>query len=235
MKPVPLLKMRCLTAVLIAVLGAWSLSAWAYQVNTFPADAPIVEQGTVDRESAQKGKGGFFQPPWTSVKVFVGLARAISVGDSVTVLPMKQGLPPLQAKATSVQFQQGVPDELPDLWLVDIDVDAPAFFSARPDRHRRDDMPFDALVVYPAQTQARLLAAAAVAKDLPRERGCSKRTLRAAVDLDADGKADVTMFEFCCQKSTSPRTTSPCENTCQATNLRRNGQPWRLVEEAYDD
>jgi hypothetical protein len=228
-------KIGCLAGFAIALLGAWSLSAWAYQVNTFPADAPIVEQGTVNRESAQKGKGGFFQPPWASVKVFVGLARAISVGDSVTVLPLKQGLLPLQAKATSVEFQKGVADELPDLWLVDIDVTARAFFSARPDRHRRDDLPFDALVVYPAQAQARLLAAGAVAKDLPRERGCSKRTLRAAVDLDADGKADVTMFEFCCQKPTSPRTNWPCENTCHTTYLRRNGQAWRLVEEGFDD
>jgi hypothetical protein len=169
------------------------------------------------------------------VKVFVGLPRAISAGDAVTVLSLRQGLPPLQATATSVRFQQGIPEELPDLWLVDIDVKAPAFFSARPDPGRLDDTPFDVIVVYPAQTQARLLAPAAIAKGLPRERGCSKRTLRAAVDLDGDSRADVAMFEFCCDKPTSPRTKSPCENTCQATYLRRNTQPWRLVEEGFDD
>jgi len=47
--------MRCQTGFAIALLGTWSLSAWAYEVNTFPADAPIVEHGTVNRESAQKG------------------------------------------------------------------------------------------------------------------------------------------------------------------------------------
>jgi len=229
------LKVGCQTGFAVALLGAWPLSVWAYEANTFPADAPIVERATVNRESAQKGKNGFFEPPWTSVKVSVGLARAISVGDAVTVLPLRQGLPPLQANATSVKFQQGVPDELPDLWWADVDVKAPAFFSARPDRGRRDDMPFDAVVIYPAQAQARLLAPAAVVKDLPRERGCSKRTLWAAVDLDGDGKPDVTMFQFCCEKPTSPKTGWPCENLCQTTYLRRKGQPLRLVEEGLDD
>jgi hypothetical protein len=229
------LKAHHQTGVTIALLGAWSLSAWAYQVNTFPADVPIVGTGTVERQSVQKDKSGFFQPPWTSVKVSVGLARAISVGDAVTVLPLRKGLPRLQAKVTSVKFQEGIPDELPDLWWVDLEVKEPTFFTARPDRDRRDDMPFDAVVVYPAQKKARLLAPAEVAKDLPRERGCSKRTLRAAVDLDADSNADVTMFEFCCHKPTSPKTSWPCQNTCQATYLRRDGQPWRLVEEGMDD
>jgi hypothetical protein len=229
------LKVRCQTGLTIILLGTWSVSAWAYQVATFPGDVPIVKNGTVHRESAHKGKGGFFEPPWTSVKVSVGLAHAITVGEAVTVLPLRQGLPPLQAKATSVKFQEGVPEELSDLWWVDIDVTAPAFFAAPPDRQRRSDVPFDALVVYPAQKQARLLAPAAVAKDLPRESGCSKRTLRAAVDLDADGKADVAMFHFCCQKPTSPKTSPPCENTCETTYLRRSGQPWQVVEKAMDD
>jgi len=229
------MKMRCQVGIASALLGAWSVSAWAYQVNTSPPDVPIVGNGMVHRVSAHKGTGGFFQPPWTSVKVSVGLARAIAIGDAVTVLPLRQGLPPLQAKATFVKFQEGVPEELSDLWWVDIDVREAAFFTARPDRHRGNDVPFDALVVYPAQKQARLLAPAAVAKDLPRESGCSKRTLRAAVDLDADGKADVTMFEFCCQEPTSPNTKSPCENTCQTMYLRRSGQPWQVVEKAMDD
>jgi len=229
------IKRCCQTGFAIALLAAWSVSAWAYEDSRFPADAPIVVRGTVNRESAQKGETGFFKPPWTSVKVWVLLARAISVGDAVSVLPLRQGLPPLQAKATAVKFQEGVADELPDLWLVDINVKDPAFFSARTERHRREDVPFDAIVVYPAQTEARLLAAAAVAKDLPRESGCSKRTLRAAVDLDADGKADVTMFEFCCQEPTSPIRESACENMCQTMYLRRSGQPWQVVEKAMDD
>jgi len=227
--------MRRKAGFAIALLCAWSVPAWASQADTFPADAPIVEHGTVNRESAQKDKHGAFHPPWTSVEVFVGLPRAISPGDAVTVLPLRQGLPALQATATSVRFQQGIPEEMPDLWLVDIDVKAPAFFSARPDPRRRDDTPFDVIVVYPAQTQARLLAPAASATDLPRERGCSRRTLRAAVDLDGDGRADVTLFEFCCDNPASPRTTWPCENTCQSTYLRRNTQPWRVVEKGFDD
>ena len=159
--------MRRQTGFAIALLGTWPMSAWASQAVTFPADAPIVEHGTVNRESAQKDEHGAFHPPWRSVEVFVGLPRAISPGDAITVLPLRQGLPPLQATATSVRFQQGVPEEMPDLWLVDIDVKAQAFFAARPDRGRRDDTPFDVIVVYPAQTQARLLAPAASAKESP--------------------------------------------------------------------
>ena len=110
-----------------------------------------------------------------------------------------------------------------------------SFLTAAPDPGRRDDVPFEAIVIYPQRSQARLLPQQSVKRDLPKGTGASLRTLWSAVDLDGDGAADVEIFRFCCDRpSRASRSSgpSPCESDCENTYFRSKGRPWSLVNEA---
>jgi hypothetical protein len=116
--------------------------------------------------------------------------------------------------------------------MVDIDATQSLFLEAR-----GGEMPFEVIVIHPVAARARLQTAPVVSRDLPRDAGCSPRTLWRAVDLESDGKTDVAVFRSCCDKPATPslKLASPlCEFNCQRIFLRWNDHPWRLVHEGSD-
>jgi hypothetical protein len=223
--------------LLSAVLGACCLAslaggAGAESAATFPADSPVVFPGEISR----KGDGGRgAHGPWKSAVAFAALPRrGVKVGETVTVIPMRAGLAPVDLKITSVEAQEAT-DLAQAAWLVEADTTLEEFLTAKPDPGRSDDHPLEAIVVYPARSHAHLVPARAAEKDLPKEPGCSPRTLFGAVDLDDDARADAAIFRFCCER---PKTTwkssgpTPCNSNCESIYLRSAGGPWKVVYEA---
>jgi hypothetical protein len=204
----------------------------------YPSDVPLVWPATVTRKSGNKDRDGRYHPPWTSATVWAVLPRPVKVGDAMTVLPLKAGLPARQLKVTAVREQPAV-EELPATWMVDIDASEPAFFNARPDKGRGDDTPFDVVVVDPPVAKARLLSRSAMASQvLPKAAGSSIKTLWAAVDLQSDGEADVAIFRFCFNDPSRAQelpVSEECERGSETIYLRRPGRAWRLVHEDIDD
>lgn len=198
----------------------------AGQQVCFPPDAPLVWPATVTRVSATPEHR-------KSATVSAGLPRPVKVGDILTVIPMRRGIPPIDLKATSVRAQAAT-DLTPALWLVEAETELDAFLTAAPDPGRRDHDPFGVIVIYPQRSLARLIPQKFVKRDLPKANGASLRTLWSAVDIDGDGAVDVEIFRFCCDHPSRPsRTTgpSPCQSDCENTYLRSKGRPWSLVNE----
>jgi hypothetical protein len=198
---------------------------------SFPPGAPLVFPGEVSRKSDSGVRHG----PWKSAVASAGLPRAAKIGDLITVVPMSSALPAVDLKVTSVHFQEAT-DLTPATWLVEAETTLPAFLDAKPDAGRADEHPFEAVVVYPKTSRARLLPKKSVAKDLPPGRGHSPQTLWAVVDLDEDGAADVEVFRFCCNRPrhgwVAGAGPSPCDTNCEDIFLRPKGGTWTLAHES---
>jgi hypothetical protein len=194
---------------------------------------PLVAPAMVLRTSTNKDKSGRFHPPWGSVVVWRDLPTPARVGDEVTVLPLRPDLPSQELRITKVTLQQGA-DDIPTTWLVDIDASNPEFFGARPDRGRAEETPFDVVIIYPAVPQARLLRPSPRRWDLPKEAGCSRRTLWAAVDLNSDATPDAAVFRYCCNMPAAPWGAAKCEFNCERTYARRKDGSWTMVRETSD-
>jgi hypothetical protein len=115
---------------------------------------------------------------------------------------------------------------------------AQAIFDAKPNPDRAEYAPFDVILIHPQASHAKLHDPSTLKGDLPRDVGCSLQTLWAAVDLEADGRADAAIFRYCCDKpdisSTLPGP-SPCELDCQKTFARAAGRPWFLAHSSQED
>jgi hypothetical protein len=196
---------------------------------------PILGAGEVVRKAAG---GHAAHGPWKSAVVSAAIPRAgAKPGELMTVIPLRTGLAPFDVKITSVAAQPAT-DLSRATWMLDAETTLEELLAAKPDPGRPDDHPLEVLVVYPAQSHAHVLASKAVAQDLPKERGCSTRTLFGAVDFDDDTRADAAIFRFCCER---PNTTwkatggSPCNSSCESTFVRRGTGPWKVVYESGED
>jgi hypothetical protein len=221
--------MRSTALFVSLVTGLAATLADAAQPPSYPADLPLVWPATVTRAAPSKKR------PWKKATVEAIVPRKLEPGQLVTVVPLARAAPSARAVAT-VQPQEGVPG-FPTTYLITVDAAAKPLLEAKAEPGHTDERPFEALVVSPAAPKARLLNPAAV-KDLPTGTGASPATLSAAVDLDADGKADAALFRYCCdQPATAPRRTdkSPCSPECQAIYLRGKDGAWQAVHQASDD
>lgn len=206
---------------------------------TYPSDAPLVWPATVSRtggDKSGKAQGRPSRGPWKAASVDAVVPREVKAGELATVLPLQRSVPAQDFPLKVVHVQPGV-DAFPPSWTVALDASVASFLKAKATAGWADHRPFDAVMVYPANKSARLLPLKAVA-DLPNAKGASAATLWAAVDLSSDGKADVVIFRFCCDRpEAASRATgpSPCGYNCEAIYLRSKDQPWRLVHQASDD
>jgi hypothetical protein len=208
-------------------------SATAESAAAFPADGPVVWPGEINRRPATD-RSGSAHGPWRAAVVVAALPRkGIKRGDAITVVPLRPGLATVEVKVTSVEAQEAT-DLAQATWLVEAETTLDELLSAKPDPGRTDEHPLEAVVVYPAQPHARLMANRAVGQDVPKDRGCSPRTLWGAIDLDDDGRADAEIFRFCCER---PKTTwkssgqTPCNSNCESIFLRSGAGPWKAVYE----
>jgi hypothetical protein len=226
-----------------AVVGACCLAVMpaavrAEKVSSAAADGPVgstIGAGEVIRKAASpRAPHG----PWKSAVVLAVIARAgAKAGELMTAIPLRAGLAPMDLKITSVEAQPAT-DLSQATWMLGAETSLEELLTAKADPGRSEERPLEVIVVYPAQSHAHLLASKVVAPDLPKERGCSTRTLFGAVDFDDDGRADAEDFRFCCER---PNTTwkatggSPCNSNCESTFVRRGGGAWKAVYEAGGD
>jgi hypothetical protein len=199
----------------------------AAQPAPYPDDLPLVWPATVTRSSPTSKR------PWKAVAVEAIVPRRLQSNQLVTVVPLARTAPGDRAVAT-VKAQEGVPG-FPATYLVTVDGGGRALLEARAEPGHTDARPFEALIVAPAHPKARLLKGA---KDLPSGTGASAATLTAALDLDADGKADAALFRYCCEKpATAPVRTdrAPCSPECEAIYVRARDGAWTAVRQASDD
>lgn len=237
----------------------WPSAYAAEPVVAYPANLPVVWPATVNRgierapsatpagDSTTAGKKGASQgarasgmptkkaPVTTTVSAI--LPRAVKPGELATVLPLKRGLPARDLPVKTVR-EQPAQGGFAGTWVIDVDASVAPFQSARPAAGAPSNQPFEAVVIYPATAQARVLARPSVANDLPNAPGASATTLWAAVDVTKDGKADVAIFRSCCERPTSPAHAAgapPCQSECEQTYVRADGRPWQLVQAASDD
>lgn len=207
---------------------------------TFPADAPLVLPATVTRKGPSRddaGPDGHSRDRWTSATIFVGMPRAAKTGDTLTVVPVKDGMPSIDLKVTSARAQAAT-DLTPAIWLIEAETSDSAILTAAPDRDGSEAHPFEAVVVFPARSGAALLPRQNSGVDLPKGIGSSLRTLWCAIDIDGDKRSDVEIFRFCCDKPTKASRSggqSPCASDCQNTFVRPKGQSWILVDRSSED
>jgi hypothetical protein len=228
-----------ISALLCAGVAAAALAAGVPATVTgtapvYPPDAPLVWRTWVSRTSPTRNAHGLHWPPWTSAKVSTVVPRPAKVGDAVLVLPLAP-LAPVTSKVARVQAQPAI-DAGGPTWVIDIDVTNRAFLEAKSRGERSDEVPFDVVVVFPAIEGARLVPRKTALADLPRAASASASTLKAAVDLTGDGKADAALFEYCGDHPAERFTTDlRCGFRCQATFLRLGGKAWALVADECPD
>jgi hypothetical protein len=197
-------------------------------------EGPVAWPGEIARRAAHGERHG----PWKSAVAIAPVPRpGIKRGDAITVLPLKPGLQAVDLKITSVEAQEAT-DLAQAAWLVEAETASEELLVAKPEPGRSDERPFEAVVIYPAQPHAHLLPSRAVATDLPKDRGCSSRTLWAAVDLGDDGKADAEIFRFCCERPSVTWRSSgptPCNSSCESIFVRSGAGPWRAVHQSGEN
>jgi hypothetical protein len=197
------------------------------QPAPYPADAPLVWPASVTRSSPADKR------PWKALVVEAVVPRKVESGALVTIVPLTR-LAPQNRAVTSVQAQDPVPG-FPPTYQITVDGAVKAYLEARPAAQHTEARPFDALLVSPPHPKARVMK---TVKDLPSGNGVSAATLAAALDLDADGKADATVFRYCCETPTAApvrSAPSPCSPECEAIYLRGKDGAWKPVHQASDD
>jgi hypothetical protein len=144
---------------------------------------------------------------------------------TATIIPLIANLPILNLRTTYVAEAIGCEDDKVFEGVIEISDSAYLTHQAMPGR--RDDAPFDVLVLYPANPIARSFPV----KSLTREmipRNVPKSTITAAVDLGRSGRPDLIVSSYCCVASLTPP--SGCDHTCQDYYQKKSGS-WVRVRQ----
>jgi hypothetical protein len=197
-------------------------------------------RGTVWRKSQRQDAHGAYLPPWTSVTIdgsLIGPHRP-KVGSSVTILPLVAGVGPIALAIRGVEFEpnpfnegndaRGKDQKLPDSWVLELDAVADrAFYEAGPVSKRREEVPFDVVLLYPAQPSARLLAAGSIPREMLPEQ-VNPVTIAAAIDITGDDVPELLIVETCGGDWSVPGGDG-CDNTTGFWYERVEGI-WRIVD-----
>jgi hypothetical protein len=197
----------------------------------------FVDHATLIRASATKGKDGRFEPPWTSGTFTVVLPKKVPIGATFTVIPRGTAVEACQLLATKVTKQPLMEEEEGrDRWEVDLNASTDQFLRVKGPKQRHGEMPIDAVVIYPAVPEARLVEMSRARNFVPGHLGVFPATLWAAVDTTRDGKPDIMIFKSCCENPKVPEAEtgqSPCEHTCESIYfLAKEG--WKKISESSD-
>jgi hypothetical protein len=125
-----------------------------------------------------------------TVSFTLNLSREPDHTRDVTIVPIDPALAPKPGRIAEIVQRVDPVDEVSPLWLVEIESRDASYLAAQAPMGRRNEYPFDAVLIVPARKAARLVAAPdALPPDL------SRKDIRAALDLDDDGTADVIVWE----------------------------------------
>lgn len=156
-----------------------------------------------------------------------GFKRAPRLGEKVTIIPLDVDVPAIELTIRKAKRQTECDDlDGKPWWEVKLEpVTHEKYFSAAGVPNRRDDVPFDVAVIYPAVKPARQLKRETLTQSMLPD-GISINTVKGAIDLTDDGTPDVLLVEYCCLTSQPGQ---GCEYTCGKT-FRKIGRAWKLVD-----
>ena len=181
------------------------------------------------RISDNKGQNGDSLPPWKEVQItnVFGFKKRPSVGDKVTVIPLNVSIAPIDLRI--IETKKGTCGELDSTvwWEVQLEpIKQKEFFEISSMAKRREEVPFDVAVIYPAVNFARQVKSNKLSKEvLPQ--GVAINTVKGAVDLTEDGIPDVLLVEYCC--GSPNKAAEECDYTCGRTFKKVRGK-WKLVD-----
>lgn len=189
----------------------------------------FIAEATVRRISDRKDRHGSHLSPWREVGVSSFFTKVKpAVGSQVTVIPLGVSLASFDLTIVKAERQpSGCDGSETNAWEVELEpVTDKRFFEIPPLPNRRDEVPFDVCVIYPAVATTRQLQKGQLTHSvLPR--GVSINTVKAAIDVTNDRRPDVIIAEFCCN---DPSKSEGCDYTCGKTFKKTQGK-WKLVDE----
>ena len=161
------------------------------------------------------------KPPWVTAQIISApFGVAVEKGKSVSLLPVDSTAPPVTATIRAVTIRDEFVDEgIAPWWAVDIGpIVHPAYVSAGD--VNAPALAFKVVVVYPAMTDAKRIDPKGWVAELSPP--TSIEAIKAAVDVNHDGRPDIVERSVCTQ---NPRRPSCGEATAHEI-LRREGQTW---------
>lgn len=140
-----------------------------------------------------------------------------SIGSHALVLPYPEG----EAVELAVEAADRDQDAVEPIWYVRLeDGRGTSLAKLKAPPERRPEAPSNAVVLWPAP-EGGATRTTPKEEDLPPE--VALEIVKAAVDLDADGRPDVLVVEHCCGNR---RSSESCEYHCGET-WQRVGEAWR--------
>lgn len=220
--------MRTQIILLLTVL-AWDVGHSQVK-NPMPMpELQTIGQGVVWRTSQKQDEHCRYLPPWKEIKItnIFEFKRRPATAAKVTIVPLAVNISPLDLKILKVEKKENACEGLPAGWGVELEpIQLKEFFEIAPTADRAAEFPFDVAVLYPAVKYARQIKKEHLARaNLPK--GVALNTVKAALDLTADGKPDVVIVEYCCDDT--KKRADGCDYTCGKT-FKRVPNTWKLVD-----
>jgi hypothetical protein len=169
----------------------------------------------MSRHSKKKDADGNDVPPYESADLDVHLPKPIACGQKVSVLPLS-GWKPTEAEVRDLEASERIAGETS--YVMTVRSFEPEYLSGKAQPDRRDDIPTNAVVIFPAAPSAKLLSLT------PPPGLVAKGNPFAIVDADGDGEADIVF-------SAKPLADL---GDCQY-QYRRDGKKWKLLDESCPD
>ena len=220
--------MRTCIAVFVIFLAGVPLLAQNKENVRMPQTQTIGE-GVVWRVSDNKA-GSDFVPPWKEVQItnIFGFKRRPTVGEKVTVVPLDVDIAPIDLRITETK-RGATCGELDSTvwWEVELElVRQSDFFQISSIPKRREEVPFDVAVIYPAVKFARQIKRDKLTKNLLPPM-VAINTVKGAIDLTNDRMPDVLLVEYCC--GSAKKASDQCDYTCGKTFKKVKGT-WKLID-----
>jgi hypothetical protein len=200
------------------------------QANLVPMpNIRSIAEASIWRTSDKRDQHGSYLPPWKEVKVAsIFFKEKPAVGSRVTVIPLGVSISPFDLKIVKAEKQEsGCDEDKPYAWAVELEsITNRTFFEIAPLPNRREEVPFNVCVIYPAVAVARQLEKGQLSSGVLPKR-VSINTVTAAIDITNDHKPDVLIAEFCCSDSSK---SEGCDYMCGKT-FKKVRSIWKLIDE----
>lgn len=182
------------------------------------------------RKSNFENEDGRMTKPFYEAEIQTSLKNKPKIGEKITVIPLQVKLEPFQLAIVKTEKKEKpcTEDDKEFYWNTELEkVTDKEILDINPIKDRADEFPFDVAIVYPNVGFAKNIESTMLSQAmLPK--GVSLKTVKAAIDLDNDGKPDLIEAVYCCS---NPTETFNAENdcyTCQKTFKKINNN-WKQI------
>lgn len=224
------MRAKCTRCVAVLLLFLACDVTWSQAKRSVPPVQTIAE-GMVWRQSPNTDGHGINQTPWKEITIanIFGFKKRPVIGDPVTVITLDSDIPAMSVGILRAQQPTKDPcTERPaDYWEVELEpLKVQKFFEAPSPSNRSAAYPFDVVIIYPAVKAARQIRKNEL-KPQMLPKGAFIDTVKAAIDLNNDGKPDVVILEYCCSDTRKPA--EGCDYTCSKT-FKKVKNTWKLID-----